>query len=138
MKIFTSERYNTSLYLIKTDNFIGISNMEFLSQDASLKEYHDWYAGSLKNVISVKEPEMSPQHIYISSIHEIQDIILLAQDEIEKSGKKENDVLVPFFGGVKGDSFNDLLNKLSDLESDSFWSYVQEIRKHYKDLFNEL
>lgn len=137
MKILTSERFEDGLYLISTSSFTGIVNMSFLSENKSLKEYQKWYGSTLDSGLPISDVSMPMQMIYISSITDLHHINTLAQDELSKSKLTEEDVLIPFLGGVKGYNFKTLVNKLWNIEQKKHYIYLEAIRDYYKNLFKE-
>lgn len=135
MNIYTSERYEDGLHLISTEGFTGLANMTFLSKEATIKEYEKWYNSHINNVIPLSDISMPPQIIHISSITAIDNVNELAQDELDKSDLTEEDVLIPFIGGVQGYNLQDLMNKLWDVEEKKHFRYLLAIRNYYKELF---
>ena len=128
----------TGLQLISTDNFIGLAYMNILLEhNTTIKEYKKWERGNLYNVISVKDPHLTPQILYKTSIKEIHTVHLIAKDKLKVfNSLQEKDVLTPF--GIKSNNFSALLTKLWVVESDDHYDYVREIQKHYKQIFESI
>jgi len=139
-----SHRLKSGLQLIKTSTFIGLANIDLLGEDATIKEYKEWKRRHIKNAISVNDKTMYPQTINISSIEDMETVRFIAKDCLDQLNSKneisldEEDVLVPFFGGVKNDNFNTLLNRLWNEETDHFARYRIIIRQYYSQLFKVL
>lgn len=136
-----SHRVKTGLQLIKTSTFIGLANVELLNEDATIKEYKEWKRGYIQNAISVNDKTMYPQTISISSIEDMSTVRVIAKDCLDSLNSSndicldEEDVLVPFFGGVKNDNFNTLLNRLWKEDTEHFARYRIIVRNYYNQLF---
>lgn len=139
MNIYTSPRYKDDLYLITTEgNFTGLTNISFLTEDASIKEYEKWYSKTLDSVVPISDPSMTLQIIYISSINQITSISDLAKSELYETDLKEEDVFTPFTGGVKGYNFQNLCDFLWELKEKNHYNYLEVIRKYYKTLYSHI
>ena len=128
----------TGLQLISTDNFTGLAHMNILLEgNTTIKEYKKWERGMIYNVISVKDPDLTPQIMYKTGIKEIHTVHLIAKNELKEfNNLQEKDVLTPF--GIKNNNFSSLLTKLWAVESDDYYDYVREIQKHYKQIFESI
>lgn len=120
------------LQLIKTSYsypLIGLANINFLTEDVTIKEYKNWRNQECMTFISLNDhnfvPQVIPYHCF-SKFYSIEGLV--------KHLMKKYDVSNPGVLMYEYYNFSTLLNRLYNLDSNKFYEYENCIYHYYDQL----
>jgi hypothetical protein len=139
MKICEDILKGNGTYIIKSGKTFYYADVEFnLTREMTLKE---WSVASSKYIRGCLclNGDYSPQWVSIYSV----DDAIKTDDILNELAKDisvtKDDVCMPLIGGIIGDSFKQLYQKLLNVsdatDKPSIWDYRRALIAHYKPLF---
>ena len=118
------------------ENFVGIGGIDFLDEEAMIKEYKEWKWDYTNNVTSLSKPQTIPQKIPHHRINRVRNVKLLAE-EVRKEFNKELELLDISEDTYLGQfSFRGLLTRLYNTEG-SLFDYQRTVKDYYKKLYKD-
>jgi len=116
------------------NDFIGIGGIDFLDEEATIKEYQKWESKRIENIIPLNKTGIGPQIIPLSQVNRVASIRYLKEMEIGNLNSEtdlpdiEEDIYI-------GDEFNfrDLLIQLWETEGNLF-DYQSTVQDYYRQI----
>ena len=121
-------------------DFIGLANITFCDKESTMQEYKEWENETMLTVLPLSDPKQSPQSFRHYRINRVENIVNIKKQTFEKNdyNLEEGEVVRPFLGGVVNDNFQELINRLWELDSDDIFEYKMEIENYYDEIFKKL
>lgn len=132
--LYEEKDIGETLYLISAfdDKTCYIVTMQFPTVQSTIDEYNQWKRQVVKNAICLND-YFPPQELVHSDIKRFVALGKLVNEICAEKNVEVKDVLRPFFGGVIGFDFRELMKKLYAGVGD-FWDYRRMIKDYYGEL----
>ena len=123
------------LYLVDMGTpYIGF--MEIPTPKYTIDEYNGWFHSTTYGMIPLVE-DFPPQRLHHSSIKHSVAVKDIFDTVLAEKKLKIEDVIMPFIGGIRGDSFKTMLMKLYQAEKLDFYKAQEVIKEHYNQILEE-
>ena len=143
-KFFIENDYDiqSGLCLIKAYSGIFLADINFLTDEASINDYKGWLSEYTKHAI-VLDGGTVPQIIQHSAIEQAMNVGRIKQNAFKFvtdlfPDLEEEEVVVPFLGGIIGSDFRELLGQLWNTGGTDLYDYQFAIRSYYEGLFKTI
>jgi hypothetical protein len=120
---YAEENETSSTCLVQLcDDVFGIAILPFPKKDATFSEVSNWRLKKLDGVIPLNQG-YGLQLTSMYSIERFSILIERAKRVAKELELTDEDVIMPFFGGIIGYDFREFLKRAFDLNGKSFWDY---------------
>lgn len=136
--LMTKDNYlvDDGFCLLDTGNSIVLANITFPDKEYTIEEYEEWEDEFVATAIPVSIPKDQPFSFRKYRIKKAQNIGRIAEEEFKKfDNLEEEDVAVPFIGGLSKDYFRELLTRLWNTKGEHIQDYSSTVRNHYQKVF---
>lgn len=117
---------------------VFLANVDFCDKENTIKEYKEWEKGYVRNAICLTNNSYTPQSIRRGEIDHVINRGFILDNLLDKLDLEMEDCTIPILGGFKKENFQELLNKLWDIESDEFWEYERIMREYYEEKMEKI